>query len=187
MIWKSQFFYAVFGLKKCTKEMENDEKLKQLIEYISKNKLDYKSIGDNNISPKSFMSFLHNINSVERAVIALKKFPDNLSIDFAPESVAKFFNIYDPKEFSYPGSFAAELLTDDEYLRYATPEWTNSHILNYSYNKVLSIDDNNVISVNDNYLTQENEEVYESSMDINIDQLVIAKERGILKEAIGSL
>lgn len=168
----------------CTKEVEENLKVRQLVEYINKNNIEYSDVGEDIISKDAFIKFIENINSLEVAVKVISKYPNLAGIDSTPELAAKFFNIYDID--IYPGSFVAELIIDKEYLKYASVEWTKTHILNYSFERVLEICNGN-ISVKDNILTEENELDFIPGIHQNVEALKIAKKNNILKRAIERL
>ena len=104
----------------CTKEIEENLKLRQLVEYIHKNNIEYSEVGEDIISKEAFRKFIENIKSIKVASKVIGKYPNLAPIEFNPELVAKFFNIYDIS--IYPGSFVAELLVNEEYLIYASVE-----------------------------------------------------------------
>lgn len=175
----------IFGLKH-TKDLVNDEQIKKLVEFINENHIEYTDIEKGELSDKAFISFLHTINTISDAAYILMDYRNIRYIETEPVETALFYNIYSYKEFLYPGKYVASLLTDEEYLSYALPEWTRGHILDFSFNKILSIEGDN-ISVKDNILTEENEEEFEPSMYKNVEQLYIAKQNNMLQRAIESL
>lgn len=169
---------------KCTKEVKENLKVRQLVEYIKENNIEYSDVGEDILSKEAFIKFIENINSLKIAVKVIGEYPNLTAIEFNPELVAKFFNIYDVS--IYPGSFVAELLVYEEYLKYASVEWTKEHILNFSYDKVLELEGND-IKVKENILTDENEDDYMPGMYENVEALKLALKNNILKEAIESL
>ena len=168
----------------CTKEVEENLKVRQLVEYINKNNIEYSDLGEDILSKEAFINFIENVNSLKIASKVIGEYPNLAAIEFNPELVAKFFNIYDIS--IYPGSFIAELLVDEEYLKYASVEWTKEHILSFSFDKVLEIEKDKII-VKENKLTEENEDEYLPGMHQNVEVLKYAIKKNILKEAIESL
>lgn len=168
----------------CTKEIEENLKLRQLVEYIHKNNIEYSEVGEDIISKEAFRKFIENIKSIKVASKVIGKYPNLAPIEFNPELVAKFFNIYDIS--IYPGSFVAELLVNEEYLKYASVEWTQEHILSFSFDKIIEIEKDTII-VKENKLTEENEDRYLPGMHQNVEALKKALKKGILKQAIESL
>ena len=79
---------------KCTKEVEENTKVKQLVTYINQNHLEYSELGEKVISKDSFLKFMENINSVSDAAKVLQEYRNLSSIGYEPEQVAKFFNVY---------------------------------------------------------------------------------------------
>ena len=171
---------------KCTKEVEENTKVKQLVTYINQNHLEYSELGEKVISKDSFLKFMENINSVSDAAKVLQEYRNLSSIGYEPEQVAKFFNVYSPLKFSYPGNYISELLLDEEYLKLASIEWTREHILTYSFDKLLEIKGRKMI-IKENVLTEENEDEYMPSTDQNVEALKTAKKNSLLKKAIESL
>lgn len=169
---------------KCTKEIKENLKVRQLVEHINQNNIEYSDVEEDILSKEAFIKFIENINSLKVATKVISEYPNLAGIEFNPELVAKFFNIYDIS--IYPGSFVAELLVNEEYLKYASVEWTKEHILSFSFNKVLEIKENKII-VKDNILTEDNEDKYMPGMHQNIEALKFAMKNNILKETIESL
>ena len=168
----------------CTKEIEENLKLRQLVEYINKNNIEYSEVGEDIISKEAFIKFIEKIKSIKVASKVIGKYPNLAPIELNPELVANFFNIYDIS--IYPGSFVAELLVNEEYLKYASVEWTQEHILSFSFDKIIKFEKNKII-VKENKLTEENEAEYLPGMHPNVEALKKAFKKGVLKQAIESL
>ncbi|MBO5477686.1 MAG: hypothetical protein J6A15_08050 [Clostridia bacterium] len=171
---------------KCTKEVERNTKVKQLVSYINQNQIEYSEVGEKVISRDAFLRFLENINSIASAAKVLSEYKNLSAIGLNPELVAKFFNVYPPEGYNYPGSFVSELITDSEYLKLASIEWTNEHILRFSFDKILEVKGKR-LTIKDNTLTEENELDYMPGTHQNVESLKTAKKNNILKRAIESL
>ncbi|MBQ8379344.1 MAG: hypothetical protein IJX34_00840 [Clostridia bacterium] len=171
---------------RCTKEVERNTKVKQLVAYINQNHIEYSDVGEKVISKEAFLKFLENINSIEVAAKVLSQYKNLTAIGLNPELVAKFFNVYPPESYSYPGSFVSELITDSEYLKLASIEWTNEHILRFSFDRILDVKGKR-LAIRDNILTEENEFDFMPGTHQNVEALKTAKKNNILKRAIESL
>ncbi len=176
---KAKDFCDLFSID-CTKELVKNEKFKKLIQYINKNHIEYLYNEEKVMSTQRFITFLEEIKSVSLAAELIKDYKDLTAIGINPKMVAKYYNVYPKNYFYYPGSYMADILTDDNYLKLATIDWTKEHIFDGNYDKILVIK-------KDGILVKENKSKDMPSMHQNIEALYQAREKGILKEAIESL
>lgn len=163
-----------------SKELSKNKKFKELIKYINKNQIEYLYTDEEVMTLEKFLIFLNEIKTVSLAAEILKDYKDLVAIGINPKMVAKYYNIYPKDYFYYPGSYVADILTDEKYLDEATIEWTKDHIFDAEYNKTLVIKGKG-ISV------KENKSKDIPNMHQNINALHIARKKGILKQAIESL
>lgn len=167
-----------FGIKNPTSKSINHPKMRQLLNYCNKNDIDIFE-HDFLINEDAFLTLVQNIHSFETLMLIVKKASVLLNIDYNPKEMAIFYNYYDPQILQY--NLDNEILIDEEYLKYASKEWTEHNFINQR--KIL-------VWENDRLILKENpyhDEEYIASFDLNVQALKKAKEHNLLKEAIVTL
>lgn len=163
-----------FGIKNPSLKLIKHPKVLQILAYC--NQFDVTLYEhDFEIQEDVFLIFLDNINEIATLLKLLKRTDILLNLNFNPQEIARFYNLYDSEKLQY--SEYTKILIDDEYLKYATKEWTEMKLL--KENKVLSIT-NKEIKLIDN-----KEEV--DSFLLNLISLQKAHDLGLLFEAISKL
>ena len=166
------------GIKNPTDKIRKHPKMLQLLEYTKLHDI-YEH--DFDIQEDAFITLLENINSLDVLLNILKKSYILLGINYSALEYAKFFNIYNPEVLDYYDSESA-ILVDEEYLKYASVEWTEEILKNQE--KVLVINDK-TLTLKDN---EDEESVdYIESFLLNLVALKKAKDLGLLKDAIKKL
>ena len=97
-----------------TKEIKNNPKTKQIINYIEKNNIAYLT-NSNYINEEKFLYFILNMKSILNIIEVLNTESYLVSFNYEYKDLVKFFNIYNPKRISMISG--AKILTDEEYLR----------------------------------------------------------------------
>ena len=166
------------NIKNPTSKIKNHPKMFQLLDFCNSHDI-YRShiyIGE-----EGFLTLLENINSLETLLIILRNPGVLMDIDYYPEELACFYNIYNPEILQYGPE--ARILIDEEYLKYATKEWTENVLKNQT--KVLEVS-NNKLTLKENYYDEDDENSLESYL-LNLVALKKCKELNLLKEAIEKL
>lgn len=179
MVINLKEFIDVTNIKLTTKEIYEDTKVKQLITYINDNDID---IYENNlyINEDAFLELLHNIHSLDVFLRIIYSSVNILSIEYHGKEMAMLYNMYDPKKIGYMSYDEFNILLDEEYLKYASKEWTEDYLINYP--RILYVYKDKVVSRrNTKY---EDEKDYIRPLYLNLKALRKAKENGLLKEAI---
>ena len=167
----------ILGIKNPTKKIKEHPKMLQLLEYTKSHDI-YEH--DFIIQEDAFITLLENINSLDVLLNILKKSYILLGINYHALEYAKFFNLYNPEILDY--SLDANILFDEEYLKYASIEWTEEILKNQE--KVLEIN-NKTLTLKDN--GDEESVDYLESFLLNLIALKEAKNLGLLKDAIRKL
>lgn len=170
----------VIGIKKPTIKLMTHPKLIQVLNCCNEQDITVYE-HDFVINEDAFIVFLDNIHSIETLFELLKNVSFLLSINYNPKEIAIFYNLYDSKKLQYNED--SEILIDDEYLMYATKEWTENTFI--KQDKVLYISDKRMILKPN--LKKIDEDDYVESYLLNLIALKKAKELGLLKEAIKKL
>ncbi len=159
------------------KILKNHPKMILFLKYINENNCDIYE-HDFAINAKAFQILLETINSFSTLLEILKKSADLLSINFNPKQMANFYNLYNPNIIQY--SKDAEILMDQEYLKYTSIKWTEEKFLNL--NKVLYITNNRIILKNNPH--NPNDYKYIESYLLNLVSLKKAKDLNLMKQAL---
>lgn len=106
---------------KATDEIKNNPKIKQIVNYIKNKDITYLT-NFNYINEEKFLYFIINMKSANSIIEVLNNDAYLFNFNYDYKDLVKFFNIYNPKKIDMiAGSM---ILTDNEYLKYATIEWT---------------------------------------------------------------
>lgn len=182
MVMTIKEFIEATKIKVSTKEIYQSTKVKQLMDYINEHDIE---IYENDIAIKeeAFLELLENIHSLDVFLKILSRTADVLSINYHPRELAMFYNMYDPDKFDGISYEEAKILLDEEYLKYASKEWTESKLL--SYPRTLHVSSSRIISRKNN--KSEYDEDYIEPIYINLRALNDAKDRKLLKEAVSRI
>lgn len=161
-----------------TKELLNNPKIKQLVEFIAANRYDT-LYSEGEISPIAFEYLVNNSNSLENVSCILCDPVLSFILSSEYEELVKFYNTYDYKKTSWFGH-KTMILVDDEYLAYATKEWTQDVL--FKSNKIIKLRKDRVIFENNPY--EKDDYNYIDPIEINLITLLKAKQEGRLKEVI---
>lgn len=172
-------FIQATSIKLTTKEIFKDTKANQLIQYINDNNIDIYE-NDLNINEKSFLELLHSVHSLDTFLKILNNIANILSIDYHYQEMAMLYNMYDPQKIGYMPYNEFSILLDNEYLKYASKEWTENYLINYP--RILHVYKDKIISRKSN--KYEDDVDYIHPLYLNLEALKIAKENNLLKEAI---
>lgn len=162
---------------KATKEIQSNPKIKQIINYIKNNDIKYLA-NFNYINEEKFLYFIINMKSADNIIEVLNNEAYLFNFNYDYKNLVKFFNIYNPKKIDMiAGSM---ILTDNEYLKYATIEWTQdifsrSELIIKLYKDRVGFEENTCNPGNIEYI---------SAFEQNLRTLVKAKEEGKLEEVI---
>ena len=175
-------FINATKIKLTTKEIFKDTKAEQLIKYINDNDIDIYE-NDLYIKEESFLDLLHSIYSLDVFLKILDNTSNILSIDYHSKEMAMLYNMYDPQKIEYMPYDEFSILLDNEYLKYASKEWTENYLINYP--RILYVYKDKIISrKNTKY---EDEVDYVHPLYLNLEALKKAKEYHLLKEAINKI
>ena len=162
---------------KATYEIKNNPKIKQIVNYIKNNKIT--SLANSNyINEEKFLYFIINMKSANSIIEVLNNDTYLLNFNYDYKDLVKFFNIYNPKKIDMiAGSM---ILTDNEYLKYATVEWTQdvfskSELIIKLYKDRIEFEKNPYNPEDIKYI---------SAFEQNLRILVEAKKQGRLEEVI---
>ena len=169
-------FLKDIGVKP-TKEIQNNPKIRQIVNYIKNNDItnltNYYYINE-----EKFLYFITNMKSADTIIEVLKNDAYLVNFNYDYKELVKFFNIYNPKSINMiAGSM---ILTDKEYLKYATIEWTQDI---FSKSELIIKLYKDKVEFKENPLKPKDIE-YISAFEQNLRVLAIAKEQKRLKEAI---
>lgn len=162
-----------FGIKQPTDSLLNHPKVLELLNYCNINDATIYE-GALEIKEEAFKVLLENIHSFETLLVIMHNTGVVLSLEYHPKEIATFYNLYNPKKLQY--SEDANILITDEYLKYASKEWTEDIFFNEE--RVLHIN-------NQNFILKE-----KSAFDdtptylLNLKALEEAQDMGLLKEAL---
>lgn len=162
-----------------TKELLENPKMKQLVDFIERNNISYICF-DEYINPKKFEYFIENMNSLENIIEVLCNSAYISTFNYNYDKYVELFNIYDSKKVSMYGGNKALIFIDEEYLKYASVEWTQDIL--FKSNKIINLKKDRVV-VETNKLEREDKN-YIAPIELNIQTLLKAKEQGRLKEVI---
>ena len=113
-------FLRNIGVKN-TKEIQSNPKIEQIVNYIENNDIKYLA-NCNYINEEKYLYFISNMKSINHIIEVLNNELYLFNFNYDYKNLVKFFNIYDPKKINMiAGSM---ILTDKDYLQYATIEWT---------------------------------------------------------------
>lgn len=162
---------------KATKEIKDNAKVKQINNYIEKNDIAY-STSSTYINEDKFLYFILNMKSIPNIIEVLNNESYLLNFNYEYKDLAKFFNIYNPKRISMISG--ARILTDEEYLKYASIEWTQNV---FSKSELIIKLHKDKVQFEQNPYSQKDVR-YISAFEQNLRTLVEAKKLGILKDVI---
>ena len=169
-------FLQNIGVKNI-KELQNNPKINQIINYIENNDTNY-LINSNYINEEKFLYFITNMKSANNIIEILNNDIYLLNFNYDYKELVKFFNIYNPKSIDMiAGSM---ILTDKEYLKYATIEWTQDI---FSKSELIIKLYKDKVEFKENPHKPKDIE-YISAFEQNLRVLAIAKEQKRLKEVI---
>ena len=202
----------VLGIKNPTDKIRKHPKMLQLLQYVKSHDI-YLYVSDENdiftengeeddveydnymfkINEDAFITLLENINSFEVLIKMLRREYLLVCINYNALEDAKFFNIYDPDVVIR--SLEADILVDEEYLKYASVEWTVEVLMKHPKvlqikGKKLTLKDNVMPEYNSVYWDTDHNEDYiinKFRFELNLRALNKAKKLGLLKEAIKML
>jgi len=175
-------FIEATKIKLTTKEIYKNTKVKQLIDYINEYDIDiYES--DVSINEEAFLELLDNVHSLDVVLKILSRTADLLSINYRAKQIADFYNLYDADKFEGLSYEEAKILLDEEYLKYASKEWTESHLL--SYPRIIHVSTKRIVSKANT--KSEDDEDYIEPIYINLRALEKAKQNKLLKEAVSRI
>lgn len=162
---------------KTTKEIQNNPKIRQIVSYIEENDISYLS-SDNYINEDKFLYFILNMNSAKNVIAVLNNdtYLSNFNYDY--KDLVKFYNIYDPEKITMIGG--SMILTDKEYLKNATVEWTQN-VLSKS-ELIIKLNKDKVTFEENPYTPYDVE--YIPAFEYNVRALAEAKRQGKLEEVI---
>ena len=165
----------ILGIQKNQHLLINHPKMLQLLAYCTQEDV---SVYEHSfeIKGEAFLVLLEEIHSLQVLVEILKKSSVLLNLNDTPYEIAKFYNLYYPHFLEY--SVDSAILIDDEYLKYATKEWTENQFLQFQ--KILKIEDGKVFLQEHSSQQEEDIECYL----YNLVALKQAKEAHLLKEAL---
>lgn len=161
-------------------EVTRNTKVKQMVKYVLEHVIQFDYEFLETISAESFLRFMENIYSVEKAVNVLKDEANRGSINCSPENVAKFFNMY-PAGYTYPGDKIFESMTDGDILKVFSLEWVVENILNAEDTKAIRIEESEVV-VFENEFPEDDDVVYVPTKRMNSDSILKAKELKLLEK-----
>lgn len=171
----------IIGIKKPTKKLLENKKMYQLYKYyILNDDVDIYDCGVE-LDEKAFLYLLNNMHSVRNIACILSNVPDMLNINYNTRELSSFYNLYDPEVVEY--STSANILIDEEYLKYASKEWTEDTLLNQE--KVLHVGEKKMVLRENAHKPYEDE--YIPSFTQNLEALKKAKDSGRLEKAIERL
>ena len=162
---------------KATKEIQSNPKIKQIINYIENSDIKYLA-NFNYINEEKFLYFIINMKSANSIIEVLNNDAYLFNFNYDYKELVKFFNIYNPKKIDMiAGSM---ILTDNEYLKYATIEWTQdvfskSELIIKLYKDRVEFEENPYNPEDIKYI---------SAFEQNLRILVEAKKQGKLEEVI---
>lgn len=175
-------FINATKIKLTTKEIYKNTKVKQLIAYINEHDIDiYES--DISINEGAFLELLENVHSLDTVLKILSSTADLLSINYKAKQIADFYNLYDADKFEGLSYEEAKILLDEEYLKYASKEWTESKLL--SYPRIIHVSSKRIISRANS--KSEDDEDFVEPIYINLRALEEAKQNKMLKEAVSRI
>lgn len=172
-------FIDATKIKLTTKEIYKNTKVKQLIDYINENDIDICE-NDISINEDAFLELLESVHSLDSVLKILSRTSDLLSINYRAKQIADFYNLYDTDKFEGLSYEQAKILLDEEYLKYASKEWTESHFLGYP--RIIHVSAKRVISRANT--KSEDDEDYIEPIYINLRALEKAKQQNLLKEVV---
>lgn len=170
------YFLKNIGVK-ATDEIQNNPKIKQIINYINNNDINYRAVAKYTNEEK-FLYFIENMKSINSIIEVLNNDSYLLNFNYEYKELVKFFNIYNPKRISMISG--AKILTDNEYLKYAGIEWTQNV---FSKSELIIKINKDKIQFEQNPYYPEDIR-YISAFEQNLRTLSDAKKKGILKEVI---
>lgn len=172
---KKEFLLEI-GVK-TTKDIQNNPKIRQVIDYIEENDISYFSTG-NYIDPDKFLYFIENMKSADKIISVLNKeaYLSNFNYDY--KDLVKFFNLYNPDKIDMIGG--SMVLTDSEYLKYTTIEWTENVLSKSEF--IIKLNKDRVTFEENPYRPGELE--YISAFEHNVRTLALAKKEGRLLEVL---
>ncbi len=162
---------------KATKEIQSNQKISQLVNYI-KNKDITNLTNVNYINEEKFLYFITNMTSADSIIEVLKNDAYLFNFNYDYKELVKYFNIYNPKKIAMIGG--SMILTDKEYLKYATIEWTQDV---FSKSELIIKLYKNKVEFEQNPYNPGDIE-YISAFEQNLRVLIIAKKQGRLEEVI---
>lgn len=162
---------------KLTKKIQSNPKLTQIVNYIKNNNIICLA-NSNYINEEKFLYFITNMKSINSIIEVLNNDVYLLNFNYNYKELVKFFNIYNPKKIDMIGG--SMILTDNEYLKYASIEWTQdifskSELIIKLYENKVKFEENPYNSGDIEYI---------SAFEQNLRTLAKAKKQGKLKEII---
>ena len=162
---------------KLTKKIQSNPKLTQIVNYIKNNNIICLA-NSNYINEEKFLYFITNMKSINSIIEVLNNDVYLLNFNYNYKELVKFFNIYNPKKIDMIGG--SMILTDNEYLKYASIEWTQD-IFSKS-ELIIKLCENKVELEENPYKTGDIE--YISAFEQNLRTLAKAKRQGKLEKVI---
>lgn len=161
------------GIKHPTDSLLNHPKVLELLNYCNTNDATIYE-GYMEIKEEPFKVLIENIHSFETLLVILHNTGVILSLEYHPKEIATFYNLYDSNKLQY--SEEANILTTDEYLKYASKEWTEDVF--FKEERVLYIN-------NQSFTLQASKSDDEApAYLLNLVSLQKAQDMGLLKEAL---
>ena len=160
-----------------TNELVNHPKIKQLIKYLDDNNT-YSVIFEDYIDPEKFLYFIDNMNSIKNIAVLMRQSVFELLFPYDYEKFIKLYNIYDAEII--PLHACTEVLYDEEYLKFASKEWTQEVFVNSK--KIVRLYKNRIVIKEYNVSPDSLE--YISPFEQNLYTLKKAKKEGKLGEVI---
>lgn len=161
-----------------TKELLDNPKIKQIVDFVNKHGFILYDT-DAYIKPEVFNTLIDYIHSAEAIIQILNRESEATSLNTHLDSIIKFYNLYDPYKVQWLGKDTA-ILVDEEYLKNSTKEWTENVL--FKSNKIIFVGQKRVTIRENRY--SKDEPKYIEPIELNVTALRVAKERGMLKQAI---
>lgn len=170
------YFLKNIGVK-ATDEIQNNPKIKQIINYINNNDINYRAMAKY-INEEKFLYFIENMKSINNIIEVLNNDSYLLNFNYDYKNLVKFFNIYNSKKINMIAG--AIILTDKEYLKYATVEWTQDVFSKSEL--IIKLCGDKIKSEKNTHKLGDIE--YVSAFELNLRTLAKAKKEGRLEEVI---
>ncbi len=173
------------GIKEAKDEFCENTKGKEFLDYCIENNIEISNFDEQmhtKLEPKVVLYLIANMDSFEKVVNVLNDTHAREQSVFDYRTVAKWYNIYDPKKLRWFAD-GYELLLDEEYLENASVEWTQDYLFNF--NMWFYYKDGQYV-LKDNPKERGDFDYFNPFYD-NVYTLRMEKENGRLKQAIDFL